>query len=353
MCDFSQYGGASEELTQLLATLPPVPELSIQEFKKTVNQGREDASTEEMKRLGPQIHQKDHAIPSRDGGYHIPARSYRPSSTPADQELPIFVYYHGGGFLFGTLESENAASSRIALATNTVVVNVCYRHTPEYVYPTAWHDSEDAFEWIFANPQEFGGDASQIVIGGVSAGGQLAAALAQTKCREQAPSFRSIKGQVLMIPCLAHPDGYGPLLAQMKSPEISSYKENENAPILPLSRFRMFISLLFPDGPPSQDDRRYNVSTAPPSEVKDLPPTTFGIAGLDPLRDEGLLYAKLLTESGVATSTHVFKGSPHGFRRFGDKLSASKHWDQVLYHGIKWALSGPTPSGKFEVEVLQ
>ncbi|CAK4026369.1 AB hydrolase superfamily [Lecanosticta acicola] len=348
--DFSCYRGASQELTELLATLPAPAEQSIEDFKRTTNQGREHVSREQMEILSPQIRVQDHSIPARDG-QEIEARSYRSASTPEDKRLPMYIHFHGGGFLLGTLSSEDAACARAALATDVVVLNVCYRHTPEWTYPTAWHDSEDAFEWSFANAHLFGGDPNQIVIGGISAGGQLTAALVQTKKREHAPSYRSIKGQVLMIPCLAHPDCYAPQLAQMKSPEISSYRENEFAPILPLSRMRMFCGLLFPDGPPSLEDRKFNVGNAPPDEVQGLPPATFGIAGLDPLRDEAILYAKLLAENGVATNVHLFKGVPHGFRRFGGKLTASAHWDQVLHDGIRWALNNPSPGGLFNVTV--
>ena len=188
------------------------------------------------------------------------------------------------------------------------------------------------------------------MIGGVSAGGQLAAALAQTKKRENAASYQSLKGQVLMIPCLVHPDCYEPMLKQMKSPEVSSYKENEFAPILPMTRFKMFTTLLY-ERTPSLDDRRANPGGASPEELRGLPPTIFGIAGLDPLRDEAILYAKLLTEQDVPTDVHLFKGVPHGFRRFGDKLSASKHYDEVLHNGIKWVLSQPEAVGAMKVQV--
>ena len=351
MCDFSQYGGASQELLDLLATLPTPPaDLSVEQYKKITNDGREETSRKELVALKDQISLRDHSVPARDGSV-LKARSYRPTSIPADIRLPIYIHFHGGGFLFGTLDSEDATCARIAIASDVVVFNVNYRHTPEWRYPTAWHDSEDAFEWVVANADRFGGDPSHIVVGGVSAGGQLAAALTLTKKREKAASFASIKGQVLMIPRLAHmdPEAQSKYMAEGSK---SSYKENEFAPILPVSRIHFFDDLIHPQAQ-SADDHKINVGGATPEEVQGLPPVTFGIAGLDPLRDEALLYAKLLADNGVATDVHIFKGVPHGFRRFGDKLSICKDYDKVMHDGIRWALSHPPANIQIEVHVHQ
>ncbi|KAM3420434.1 hypothetical protein BST61_g3707 [Cercospora zeina] len=350
MCDFSQYGGASEELSDLLATLPaPAADAGIEVLKRATNQGREDQSRKEMAILGEKVALLDHSVPARDS-QTLAARSYRPKSIPSDVTLPIYIHFHGGGFIFGTLDSEDATCARIALASDVVVFNVNYRHTPEWRYPTAWHDAEDAFEWVIANAKHFAGDPQHIVVGGISAGGQLAAALTLTKKRENAPSYASIKGQVLMIPALANIDSYEHQLKQLRDPLRSSYKENEFAPILPLSRINLMNGLLFPH-PPRVEDRRVNVGAASAEEVQGLPPTTFGIAGLDPLRDEALLYAKFLAEHGVATDVHVFKGVPHGFRRFGEKLALSADWDKVMHDGVRWALSHPPANLEMVVNV--
>lgn len=296
MCDFSEYGGPSEEWTTLEGTLPPVPELTRDELKRVTNRGRENVAQEEMKLLSPKSSLQNHSIRSRDGTT-LEARSYRLSSIDSTKKLPIYIHFHGGGFFFGTLSSEDATCSRIAIDVEVVVINVNYRHTPEFTYPIAWEDSEDALNWVYDNADDFGGDKTQIVVGGTSAGGLLTAALMQTIQRQHSPVRSSIKGQVLMIPIVVHEDCYESHLAQMKDPGISSYPENEFAPILPLTRLRMFNKLLF-QGIPDPEDRRMNPGNATPEEVEGLPPATFGIAGLDPLRDEGLLYAKLLQDSG-------------------------------------------------------
>lgn len=112
----------------------------------------------------------------------------------------------------------------------------------------------------------------------------------------------------------------------------------------------MFNNLVCPK-PPPLEDRRANPGLASAEEVRDLPPTTIVCCGLDPLRDEALLYAKLLAENGVAMNVHLFKGVPHGFRRFGDKLSLSQVWDRVLADGIQWALNQPEAGGVVDLQV--
>ncbi|KAF4775200.1 hypothetical protein HER10_EVM0007760 [Colletotrichum scovillei] len=273
--------------------------------------------------MADRVQVRDWTIPTRDGAT-LEARTYRPKAA-GDGALPVYLYFHGGGFLFGTLTSEDATCSRIAISTNALVVNVNYRHTPEYVYPTAWNDAEDAFIWLHANIKEIDGDAAKVVVGGISAGGQLTASLTLAQHLGKLPSgLPSIAGQVLMIPCLAHVDCYDGLLKKMKSPSVSSYPENESAPILPRPMIDLFVGLLKVENP-DPNDLRLNPGNATPDQVKGLPPTT------------------------VPTDIHVYKGVPHGFRRFGDKLSASKHWDETTDSGITWALTNPTATGEFKI----
>ncbi|KAH6995903.1 Alpha/Beta hydrolase protein [Ilyonectria sp. MPI-CAGE-AT-0026] len=354
MSDFSAYGGPSDEWLAVQATLPPQPatDQPLSELKHVINKGRETMAAEAMKSLASQVHIKDFKIPTRDGS-SIEARTYRPVSIHQAELLPVYIHLHGGGFLFGSLASEDAICARIACGAEVVVLNVDYRHTPEHIYPTAWNDTEDAFEWAHANMREFGGDGQKLVIGGISAGAQLAASLTleqHLKTTSEGPgSLPVIAGQVLMIPCLTHDECYEPQLKRLTSPSVWSYKENEDAPILPVKVARYFIDLLQIKDP-QVDDTRLNPGNATPAQVEGLPPTVFGMAGLDPLRDEGLLYAKLLTEARVPTDVNLFQGVPHGFRRFGDSLSASARWDKVMEDGIRWALSKPSPADDFVIK---
>ena len=296
MADYSIYGGKSPEWQKLEATLPIPPELAMEELQKTTNDTREAASTQAMEGLASKVTMADYFIPTRDGS-SIKARTYRSSSMDSAKVLPIYIHYHGGGFFFGTLDSENATCAAIALDVEVLVVNVNYRHTPDISYPVPYDDAENAFHWVHSHAAHIGGDGSRIVVGGISAGGALTAALVQTLRRKKSPAQSSVLGQVLIIPLVVHEDCYAPLLKYLKDESVSSYKENEFAPVLPLSRMRMFNSLLY-RAPPQPEDRRANPGLATADELKDLPPATFGVCGLDPLRDEALIYAKLLHENG-------------------------------------------------------
>ncbi|KAF1957667.1 alpha/beta hydrolase fold-3 domain-containing protein [Byssothecium circinans] len=360
MCDFSQYGGPSEDWLAVEKTLPANTfDLSMDpvELRKIVNGTREETSALAMKTLAPQLKIGTYDIPTRDGSA-IQARSYRPLAKPDDEKLPVFLYFHGGGFIFGTLSSDDGACASLALKTGVVVLNVNYRHAPEHIFPTAWLDAQDSFAWLHANISlpKINGDASKVVIGGVSAGGQLSASLVLEKHlgkSEVLKGLPAIAGQVLIIPALAFMDTYadGPL-KKMKGPEFSSYKENEDAPVLPVKTVKWYTSYFKVDSLPAFNDTKLNIANATTEEVEGLPPTVFGIAGLDPLRDEALLYAKTVAEAGVPTDIRVFKGVPHGFRRFGNALKASAEWDRTLEEGIWWAIGKPKATGRFDVKVV-
>jgi acetyl esterase/lipase len=352
--DFSHYGGPSEEWLALEKTLPATsfdPSADPVVIQKIVNTEREERAAEGMKLLAPHVHTKDYLIPTRDGS-KIEARTYRSvEKKDASEKLPVYLYFHGGGFIFGTLNTEDPVCAQTAIKTGCIVLNVNYRHSPEHIFPTAWHDAQDAFVWLHKNIEEIGGDPSKVVVGGVSAGGTLSASLALEQHLGKSDAIKGLPtfaGQVLIIPCLSSPYTYdeGP----GKKLKLSSYVENANAPILSTEVANFFTGLL-KTGMPDLKDTKLNVVNATEDEVKGMPPTVFGIAGLDPLRDEALLYAKTLTEANVPTDITLFKGVPHGHRRFGKALKASDHWDQCINDGILWVLSKPKATGKLDVKL--
>ncbi|QGI86797.1 hypothetical protein CEK25_013526 [Fusarium fujikuroi] len=342
MCDFSCYDGASPEWLALEASLPPppVPELSIAEMKIIANQEREAVARKSMMKLAPQLRIQNHSIFSRDGSF-IPARSYRPASAPEQALLPLYIHFQGGGFMFGTLDAEDAICARIAVGSDVAVLNVDYRHTPEFTYPTQWNDAEDAFEWAHDNMDVMHWDPKRVIIGGISAGAWMASSFTLQKHLNLATEKRPpIAGQVLMIPCLTHVDCYEPQLKKMKNESISSYRTNVTAPMLTVEELRWFTSLLKIEDP-DVNDLKMNPGNASPEQVKGMPPTVLGVVGLDPLRDEALLYGKMLAEAGVPTDVNLFLGLPHGFRSHEEKLSAFNRWDKVIEDGVGWILSEP------------
>lgn len=304
MCDFSKYGIPSEGWLRLASTLPPTPDMSVEELKKATNAARAAAAENLMKQLDlpSKVAIQNHLIPARDG-YQIEARVYRSldSSSPADQKLPIYMHFHGGGFLFGSLEFEDPLCSIVALRLNILVLHVNYRHTPEYTYPTAWNDAEDTMVFLCKNASNINVDLNQIIIGGSSAGGQLTASLTRIVTTQpsqlQLSTQPTILGQVLMIPSLVFADCYESQIRQIQDPSISSYNQCAEANFLDSKTRKMFNDALKVENP-DPNDKRLNPGHLTAEEAKRMPPTTSGIAGYDPFRDEGLLYAKFLTEQG-------------------------------------------------------
>ncbi|KAJ5184241.1 hypothetical protein N7492_001857 [Penicillium capsulatum] len=359
MADFSEYTGPSADWIALEPSLPKAPDLPLDQLIQFVNKDREERAAETMVSSGynSKVEIQDHTVSARDGST-LEARTYRPVGISPSQPLPVYIHLHGGGYVFGTLASEDAICSQIVVSqvekgTPFVVFNLNYRHTPVHRFPAAWDDVEDAFIWVHEHIREIGGIGDQVVIGGISAGAQLTAALTLAQLHDKnkkLAAYPKIRGQVLMIPPVVQMKHYAPRQEMLRSPELSSLVQCAEAPLLPISRIQLFTKLLeIPGEDGGHRNLRTNPGNATAEEVKDLPPTTFGIAGNDPLRDEALFYAKLLSENGVPTDVHVFRGVPHAFRRFGDKLSASEYWDRVMNDGIPWALSNPA-AGPFEIK---
>lgn len=173
-----------------------------------------------------------------------------------------------------------------------VVVNACYRHTPEARFPAAHDDAWNAFTWTVENIRAFGGDPGKIVVGGVSAGGNLAASVV-LRHNKHPPGTPQIRGQLLCIPWLLHPDAFPHEL--LASRGVSSPQTMEFAPILPKTTIDLFTSLLEIKDP---FDPLFNVGLATDEEVSKVPRAAFLIAGMDQLRDEGLLYAQKLQRNG-------------------------------------------------------
>ncbi|KAK7743659.1 hypothetical protein SLS62_010528 [Diatrype stigma] len=250
MYDFSQYGTPSEEWLEVSSkTSAPLPNLSMVEMREFLNKRNELRSAEDMKILGPKVRMSDHLIPTRDQST-LDARVYRSVGSDTSQRLPVFLYLHGGGFLCGTVASEDAVCSRIAVNTGIIVLNVCYRHTPEHTYPTAWNDTHDAFEWLHDHIDELGGDAQQVIVGGISSGAYLTASFVLEKHLGRLSVSRPpVAGQVLMVPAVIHVDCYDQMLKLFEDPSVCSLNQNEYAPLLSMSTHQIFLVC---------DSHRYN-----------------------------------------------------------------------------------------------
>lgn len=304
MLDYSQYQGPSFEwdvyvrknpLPKADYTLPP------QTIRQATNALRVQISQAEVNNESLQdlVHWRDHSILTRDS-QSIIARVYTPKiPTQPPTQLPIYLYFHGGGHLLGVTETEDAACARLAAHANIVVASINYRHTPEFTHPTQVNDAWDAFGWLARNAAGLlSADPARVIVGGISAGAGLAASVVlrhHTMRRRGDPATLpvTVVGQLLCIPWLVHPDNYpfntGPGWS------LSSYVQNQDAPVLPMPLLRLFTDLLRVENPA---DPELNVGLASDNDVSGLPRTGFLVAGQDLLRDEGLHYADKLSKNG-------------------------------------------------------
>ena len=221
----------------------------------------------------------------------IPVRVYRP--TAADS-APLVVYYHGGGFVSGSVEAWDGLCRRIAKASGAVVVSVDYRLAPEHPYPVGLDDSHAALMWAAANAPALGADGDRVAVAGDSAGGNLAAAVA-LRARAEGPAIRA---QVLVYPAV--------------SPECSSESMVTNGAgyLLTSDSMRaMWDWYLGPDG--DRNDAYAAIDRA--ADYSGLPPALVLTADYDPLRDEGERYASLLEGFGIETTLTRYDGMIHGF----------------------------------------
>ncbi|KNG86146.1 hypothetical protein ANOM_005459 [Aspergillus nomiae NRRL 13137] len=296
--DFSQYQGPSQEWEQFMNEDPPprvdttIPATTIRQL---TNELRVQISDKELGNNGLvyKVDWRDFSIPTRDG-QDIVARVYRPRESVTGLAPPVYLYFHGGGYLTGSIETEDAGCIRLACQARIIVVSINYRHTPEFKHPTQVNDAWDAFEWLDANVTRIGGNPSRVIIGGVSAGGGLAAyvTLRQHHLAQSTPRRLGlqVRGQILCIPWLIHPDNH-----PFASVPTSSVQQNIDAPMLPNSMLRLFTDLLGAEDP---TDPALNTALAGDDEVVGLPKTSILIAGQDPLRDEALLYSEKLKRNG-------------------------------------------------------
>jgi len=276
---------------------PPYETVSPAEARELYLKGRLVTNPEppELKSVRPL------AIPSPAGT--IPARIYTPLRLrQTDGLAPALVFFHGGGWVIGDLDSHDVVCRKLADEGQLVVIAVDYRLAPEHKFPAAVDDAIAATKWIALNARQLGIDASRLCVGGDSAGGNLATVVA-IDARDG--GGLAIAGQVLIYPAtdfaMTHP----------------SHSEPETSILLTHSVIRWFRDNYL-NGAADVDDWR-----ASPARIKSLtglPPAYVLTAGADPLRDEGDEYAKRLKEAGVPVTYRTFPGQFHGFFTMGKLL---------------------------------
>lgn len=231
----------------------------------------------------------------------IPVRIYWPP-TAAQENLPVVVFYHGGGWALGDLDTHDHVARAHAVGADAIVVSVDYRLAPEHPHPAGVEDSWAALQWVGENAAELGGDPNRIAVAGDSAGGNLSAIMAHLARDHGGPS--------VVFQLLWYPSCIG-------DRTLPSFTENANAHILDDDVIDAFLSWYVPHLDVS-DHTTLPINLAPGNGVlADLPPAFIGTAHHDPLRDDGALYAELLSAAGVPVELVNEPNMVHGYVSFG------------------------------------
>jgi acetyl esterase len=242
-------------------------------------------------------------IPS--AGAAVAGRFYRPLGSTAGTQLPLLVFFHGGGWTVGDLDSYDTLCRTLANEARCAVLSVDYRLAPEHPFPAAVDDAYSATAWASAHAIELGVDAERIAVGGDSAGGNLAAVTA----------------------ILARDHGTPPLVFQLlvypatdQSTERPSWQQFGRGYLLDLESIRYFQKKYLRHARDYEDWRASPVRCA---DLTGVPPAFVITAGFDPLLDDCVAYVQRLKAAGVDVDYHCFEGMVHGFLTLGKMFAAA------------------------------
>ena len=237
------------------------------------------------------------------------ARVYRPDKKPA----ATVVFFHGGGWVAGDLNTHDRNARTLAIELEAVVLSVEYRRPPETPFPGTFDDCLAATRWAAEHIGELGGDGHRLAVAGDSAGGNLAAAVALA-CRDQGPR---LAGQFLIYPATDLAGGYASPAENAKYP---SRAQNAEGYFLTTAAMRWFAGQYVPKSADALDPR---ASPMLSRDLKGLPPAVICTAEFDPLRDEGEAYAKALEQAGVRVAYFREPGMVHGYFSMGASSAAA------------------------------
>ncbi len=228
-------------------------------------------------------------------GGPLPSRFYVPHPSPAGEPAPLLVYYHGGGWVIGDLDTHDGVCRLLAAAAGVRVLSIGYRLAPEHPFPAAIEDGLAALEWAGANAEVLGIDPERIGVGGDSAGGNMAAVVSHM-ARDAGGARPAM--QLLIYPVTDSVD------------DTRSRKLFAEGFILTKADMEKFEAAYLPPGADASDQR---ISVLQCPDLRDLPTAYVATAGFDPLRDEGEAYALKMRDCGVRVALRRHSGLVHSF----------------------------------------
>ena len=277
----------AKALEQMATAGPPLHHLSPQEARQAMEAARgTTADPEKVAKV------EDRLIPGVAGKQ--PIRIYTPTG---DGPFPIVVYFHGGGWVVGSINTVDASCRALANLAACMVVSADYRLAPEDKFPAAVDDCYAAARWVAFNATALNGDAARLAVGGESAGANLAAAVT---LKAQESGLPALAYQLLLYPVT----GY--------AYDLPSHTENAEGYFLTTEMMAWFWNHYLA----SEADGHNPLASplrASTDQCRDLPPAFIATAQYDPLRDEGAVYAAKLSEAGVTVEYICFEGLIHGF----------------------------------------
>ena len=243
-------------------------------------------------------------------GGSIACRLYRPVSDDRSHPLPALVFFHGGGFVIGDLDTHDVLCRQLANKAECIVIAVDYRLAPEHKFPAAFDDSLAVTRWVSAHARNFGVDPARLAVGGDSAGGNLAATVAL--------AIRDSGGVHLVFQLLIYP------LTDQRN--IAPSYETNDGYLLTRDVIRYYREHYLNC---SEETIDWRASPLLATDLAGLPPALLLTAGFDPLRDEGQQYADRMRDCGVKVEYRCFEGQIHGFILMGgviDEANRAVDW---------------------------
>ena len=275
--------------------LPSAPAATKKQLRESVRQRSLALPKEEVASV------RDHRVAVRDAD--IVVRAFTPRGTAP---RPALVYFHGGGWVTGDLETHDAICRTLANAAGCVVASVDYRCAPEHAFPTAVEDAYAATRWVVDRARDLGVDVRRVAVGGDSAGGNLAAAVALMARDRGGPP---LSFQVLIYPVTD---------ADFDTP---SFRENGEGYTLTRAGMAWYWDQYVPD---VADRTNPYVAPLRAASLAGLPPALVITAEYDPLRDEGEAYARRLVDAGVRVTQTRYPGAIHAFFRMTNVLDIAR-----------------------------